>query len=66
MRTRGLIRENTLCPACVVSVSMVAFNVFGRAKIGAKAENNSNIVQLSKFAFTRKNFVLVCKHDAPY
>ena len=65
MRTRGLIRENTSCPACVVSVSMVASNVFGRAKIGAKAENISNILQLLKFAFTRKNFVLVCKHDAP-
>ena len=65
MRTRGLIRENMSCPAFVVSVSMVASDAFGLEKIGAKAEINSDILNLSKFAFTRKNFVLVCKHDAP-
>ena len=39
VRTRGLIRENTRCPASVASVSMVALNALGRAKIGARALN---------------------------
>ena len=39
MRTRALIGENMSSAAAVASVSMVAFNAFGCAKIGARAGN---------------------------
>ena len=39
VRTRALIGENMSSLASVASVSMVAFNAFGCAKIGGRAVN---------------------------